>query len=84
MATTAHRTTAVGPAPDDDNLPPIQRLTKDEGRAIFDQEARSTFGISGDEFLHRYDAGAYSAPEIFDGPDHFKLIDLVMLLPLVR
>ena len=46
----------VATEPDD---PPVREATREEGRALLDGEARRLLGISGEEFLRRYDAGAY-------------------------
>jgi len=85
MATTANQPTAVPPVPhEDDGVPPIHWTTEEEGRAMFDDAARAMLGISGEEFLRRYDAGEYSPVEIFEGPDHGKLVSLEMLIPFAR
>ena len=57
-------------------------LTPSEGRHMFDFQARKTFGISGDEFLARYDAGAYD--ELTDMDEIHKFNRMVMLMPSVR
>lgn len=66
---------------DDDRLLP-DPVPEEEARASFDRAAQRILGISGDEFLRRWDAGE------FDGlsEDDFgrKVIALWMLLPLVR
>ena len=56
-----------------------RRVSRAEGRAIFDRQARRYLGISGAEFLRRWEAGEYAAD-----PDQPGVMDLVMLLPLVR
>ncbi len=38
-------------------------LTEAEGRALFDRAARSDLGISGDEFLARWERGDYAGVE---------------------
>jgi hypothetical protein len=55
----------------------VRFLSREEGRALFDQRARDLLGISGDEFLRRWDAGEYDA--VADDPDHPEIMDLVML-----
>ena len=37
----------------------VAELTREEGRELFDKAARRALGISGDEFLRRWDAGGY-------------------------
>ena len=55
-------------------------LTLEEGPQIFDRAARRRFGMSGEEFLHRWDAG-----EFRENPDDsLDLMHVLMLLPLVR
>ncbi|MBA3414273.1 MAG: hypothetical protein H0U10_03495 [Chloroflexia bacterium] len=53
------------PAEEDDGfeLPPLLELSEDEGRAFFDREARRQVGLSGEEFLRRYDRGDYAGIE---------------------
>lgn len=41
------------------DIPGVHFVTREEGIALFDQEAQKTLGISGDEFLQRWDAGEY-------------------------
>jgi hypothetical protein len=54
-------------------------LTDEEGRALFDEEAQRLLGISGEEFVRRYDAGYYD-----DNPDTPEVIELHLMLPLFR
>ena len=44
----------------------IRFLDDDEAREYFDTEAYRLLGISGDEFLRRYDAGEYATPDLDD------------------
>ncbi|MFN8633958.1 MAG: hypothetical protein U0893_08900 [Chloroflexota bacterium] len=61
---------------------PIRYLDDDESHALFDREARRLMGMSGPEFIRKYDAGAFNAE--LDGPLHCKLAELIMLLPFGR
>lgn len=54
-------------------------LTEEEGRALFDEEAQRLLGISGEEFVRRYDAGYYDA-----NPDTPEIIELHLMLPFFR
>lgn len=55
-------------------------LSDDEGRAMFEEEARRLLGVSGDEFVRLYDSGFYDdKPEL-----HEQVIEMVLLLPLYR
>lgn len=60
----------------------ITFLTQAEGRAWFDGQARRLMGLSGEEFLRRYDAGWYD--EICDDATHphgMAVVKLAMLRP---
>src|SRR5581483_10809013 len=50
----------------------VRFLAADESREFFDEQAQRLMGISGSEFLARYDAGEYD--DVIDDPDwHGKL-----------
>lgn len=61
----------------------IIEISEEEGRELFDRNARHHLGISGEEFLRRYDAGEYDDPD-----DRTKnppeVMEVAMLIPLVR
>jgi hypothetical protein len=61
---------------------PIRWLDDDEGRAFFDAQAQAQLGISGDEFLRRWDAGEFAA--LVDDPEHPALRRLAALIPFAR
>jgi hypothetical protein len=46
----------------------LDNLPRDDLWAIFDADARRTLGISGEEFLRRWDAGEYDGDEDEDEP----------------
>ena len=54
----------------------IRDLTDEEGRALFDNAARFYLGISGEEFVERWDSGYYD-----EDPDRPDVVDVAMLLP---
>lgn len=56
----------------------VEELTIVEARQAFDQLVRRRLGISGEEFLRRWDAGDYS-----DDPDRPGLMETVLALPFV-
>ena len=57
--------------------PTYRILTEEEARVLFDETARRLLGISGEEFVRRYDAGYYD-----DKPDlHEEVIELHLMLP---
>ncbi len=58
-------------------LPQIIELSPEESRAFFDDKARTLLGISGEEFLKRWNAGDYD--EIADDPDHSDIMYLAIL-----
>jgi hypothetical protein len=60
----------------------IRWLTDEEARAVFDQEARELMGISGDEFIRRWDAGDFD--DIADHPDHPEVMRLAMPMSFGR
>ncbi|HEY7035708.1 MAG TPA: hypothetical protein VH482_30495 [Thermomicrobiales bacterium] len=62
--------------------PRVRVLTEEEAKDLFDQEARYSLGISGEEFLRRYDAGEYRDETDMDV--YHKINRLVMMMPLVR
>ncbi len=58
-----------------DRLPSI--LPAAEGRRLFDFEARRVTGLSGDEFLRRYDAGEIIEDD--ETPEGREVMGLIML-----
>ena len=53
-------------------------LTEAEARKAFDHVARRSLGLSGEEFLRRWDAGDYS-----DDPERPGLMETVLAFPFV-
>lgn len=45
--------------------PQVRYLTPEQGKALFDRQARRRFGMSGDEFVRAYVAGEFD-----DHPNH--------------
>jgi len=62
-----------------DHEPGPDELTLEEGRALLDARSRRYLGISGQEFLQRWDAGHYD-----DNPDREELRPVVGVIPFVR
>lgn len=56
----------------------VRQLTREQGRALVDRQARRYLGISGEEFVRRLDGGEYQ------GTDDPEVMHLVMLRPFVR
>lgn len=59
----------------------IVELSDAEASAAFDQLAQREMGISGDEFLGRWDSGEWTDADFDDVPG---LVEVWMGLPLVR
>lgn len=57
-------------------------LDDDESHAHFDRQAQRLLGISGEEFLRRYDAGEYATPQ--DDRQQRAVMKLAMLAPFGR
>ncbi len=66
----------------DDWLPEVERLTVEEGRAYFDAKVQAALGISGTEFLRRFDGGAYDLIE--EDEAGREIIRLIMSIQFAR
>jgi hypothetical protein len=58
-------------------------MTWKEGRALFDYQARKELGISGAEFLKRWDSGEYRGLTE-ETTEVTKINRLIMLMPVAR
>lgn len=56
---------------------PIREVSREEGLAIIDRQARRYLNMSGEEFARRWQAGEFK-----DDPDRPGLMHVAMLLPL--
>ena len=60
-----------------------RKLSREESRELFNRQAELYLGISGDEFIRRWDDGEYDDPD-----DRSKnppgVMRLAMLLPFIR
>jgi hypothetical protein len=63
------------PASEDDS---IETMTREEGLRLLDRQARKFLGMSGEEFVRRYQAG-----EIED-PHRLEVLRVAILLPLIE
>lgn len=71
------------PSLDPDRFEGIHIVTSDEEAwDLFDQNARREVGISGEEFLRRWDNGEYQS--IQDDREGRKVMRVAMLLPFAR
>jgi hypothetical protein len=60
----------------------VEFLTEEEAYELFDRQAHLALGISGEEFLQRWDAG--EIPPVPDTPEGRPLGHLVMMIPFGR
>ena len=79
MASVARR---VANEQTDDDLPPVIWVTPEEDRRMFDEAVRRRLGISGEEFIRRWEAGEYD--EVFDQPGFLHIGDLAAMIPFAR
>lgn len=65
-----------------EDIPGVHVMTREEGIALFDRDARRALGISGEEFLRRWDAGEYQpVPDTVEGR---AIEQLAVMIPFVR
>jgi hypothetical protein len=57
-------------------------VSPEDGRRMFDEVAREWVGMSGEEFLRRYDAGEFA--DMPDDEAHRRHIDLILLRHFAR
>lgn len=57
-------------------------LTDDEAYEMFDRRTQELLGMSGEEFLRRWDAGEYRSIE--DDPGHYEVMELSGLISFAR
>jgi hypothetical protein len=60
----------------------IRWLGDEESYELFDRLARTVLGLSGDEFIERWDRGEYD--EIADDPGHPGLMHLIAMIDFGR
>ena len=53
-------------------------MSPEEARAFFEREVQRLVGMSGDEFIRRYDAGEYA--EIEDVPENWNIFRAAFLI----
>jgi len=59
----------------------IVNLTQEDGRAILNAHTYRTLGLSADEFIRAWDAGAFDNPDPDTRPE---IMWLAMMIPLAR
>lgn len=65
-----------------DSIPGVHIASKQEGLRLFDHQARKTLGISGEEFLARWDRGDFRG--VADPTEARKVRRMAALIPGVR
>ena len=68
--------------PHSQDPPEIYEPTYEEGMAMLDAEARRGLGISGEEFLRRFDAGEYAGIE--EDEVGRAVVNLIFTIPFAR
>lgn len=63
---------------------PSSILPADEAVAMFDREARRVTGMSGPEFLAKWNAGRHEDVDLCSTREGRGLLDLVLLIPFGR
>jgi hypothetical protein len=79
MATTVQRHDVPAAERAQDVTTPAREVSREEGRQILDRAARRRLGVSGQEFLQRWDAGEYVGKA--DEPD---IARVAILIPFGR
>ncbi|MGH2609499.1 MAG: hypothetical protein ACRDHF_10470 [Tepidiformaceae bacterium] len=71
---------------DDLEVEGVQHMKPEQTRELFDELARKVFGISGDEFLRRWDAGEYAAAAGHGATnaEHHAVWRVAWLIPFAR
>jgi len=72
-----------GPVPDDfdpDEIPGVHFVSKQEAREFFESEAMKTLGITGEEFVRRWEAGEWQP--VPDDTEGRKIARLSMIIGL--
>lgn len=60
------------------NTGTVKELTTKEGQDLLDEQSRKYLGISGQEFLEKWETGE------FDEDDRPEIMRLVMLIPFAK
>ena len=74
-------TTAI-PDTTTDTETKVRFTTPEEGRELFEYQARTLMGMGGDEFIQRWEAGEYDA--VADAAGHLHIGRLASLIPFAR
>jgi hypothetical protein len=82
MISKAHQIKADGVEQESDVDPEVIIVSPEAGRAMFDEAALTIMGMSGDEFIERWEAGEFD--EIADKAGHRHIMHLALLIPFAR
>ncbi len=63
----------------EEEMVPLQELSKAEGYELLDRQTRKTLGMSAADFMREYDAGHLS-----NGTERTEVMALAMLIPFAR
>lgn len=66
------------PSLDAEFLPPIREVSPEEGMEMLDRQARKRLGMSGEEFIRKWEANE------FEEPDQSDIIFLSFMIPLTK
>jgi hypothetical protein len=72
--TTTHRDSVAEPE--------VVYVSPEEGRRMFDEVARQWTGLSGEEFIRRWEAGEYA--DMVESEDNRHVVELVLMIPFAR
>jgi hypothetical protein len=67
---------------DEESVPEVVWLSPEEGRRLFDEAARELAGMSGEEFIRRYDNGEFANTP--DDAEHRNIIELGLMIRFGR
>ena len=62
--------------------PEVVYVRPEEGRRMFDELARKWTGLSGEEFIRRWEAGKYA--DLVESEDNRHIVELVLMIPFAR
>ena len=77
MAHTAHVTARDG-EPSANGVPTVERISREEGKRLLDQQARRFLNMSGEQFVRDYRSGR------IEHPHRLAVARVAILLPLVE
>lgn len=70
------------PEPEEDDLPRVYRMTVEEAREVFEENARYWLDMSGDEFLRKWRNREFG--DVDNHPNHVRILQVASLIPFVE